>query len=70
MFAPARTPWVLINRLQQETTRVLARSDVRERFVNSGAEPVGSSPEEFARQIKSEMARLGPVIKNLGIRAN
>ena len=68
MFAPAKTPATLINRLQQETARLLARSDVSERFASSGAEVVGSTPQEFARQIKSEMDRLGPMIKTMGIK--
>ena len=68
MFAPAGTPAVLINRLQQETARFINRSDVKERFANSGTEVVGSTAQEFARQIKSEMERLGPILKNLGIR--
>ena len=68
VFAPAKTPAVLLNKLQQEIARYLARSEIKERFANSGAEVVGSTPEEFARQIKAEMDRLGPVLKNLGIK--
>jgi tripartite-type tricarboxylate transporter receptor subunit TctC len=70
IFAPAKTPAAVINRLQQETARVLARADVRERLANSGAEPIGSSPQDFAAKIKSEMARLGKVIKDANIRVD
>lgn len=66
-FAPARTPVALINRLHQETARMLARGDMREKFVNAGTEPVAIGSQEFARQIKAEMTRLRPVFKNLNI---
>lgn len=67
VFAPAKTPATLINRLNREFVRVLNRADVKERFFNVGVETVGSSPEEFAATVKSEMARLGAVIRNAGI---
>ena len=68
MFAPAATPAALIRRLNQEVVRVLLRPDIKERFLNVGVETVGSSPEEFAATIKSEMGRLGKVIRDAGIR--
>ncbi len=67
-FAPAKTPAALVTRLNQEFVRVLSRPDVKERFANVGVETVGSSPEEFGAKVKSEMARLGKVIKEAGIR--
>jgi tripartite-type tricarboxylate transporter receptor subunit TctC len=68
MFAPAGTAPTMIKRLNQEIVQVLHRPDIKERFAASGVEPVGSSPEEFAGKIKSEIARLGKVIKEAGIR--
>lgn len=69
IFAPAKTPAPLINRLNQEIVRVLNQADVKEKFFNAGAETIGSSPEKFAARVKSEMARLGKVIKDAGIHA-
>ena len=68
VFAPAATPAVLINRLNQEIVRAIHRPDVKEKFLNSGVEPVGTSAEEFAAKIKSEMLRMGKVIKDAGMR--
>jgi tripartite-type tricarboxylate transporter receptor subunit TctC len=68
MFAPARTPEAVINRLNQEIVRVLQRPDVRERFLGLGAETVGSSSEQFTAKIKSEIAKWGRIIKEAGIR--
>jgi tripartite-type tricarboxylate transporter receptor subunit TctC len=69
MLAPARTPAGIINRLNQEIVRVLNRSEVKERFFNSGAEVVGNSPEQFAAAIKSDIAKMGKVIREANIRA-
>jgi tripartite-type tricarboxylate transporter receptor subunit TctC len=68
LFAPAGTPLAIVNRLHQETVRVLARPDIRERLANAGLEAVGSSPQQFAVAVKSEMAGIGKVIKVAGIR--
>ena len=49
---------------------MLQKPEVKEKFLNVGVEVVVSSPEEFATAIKSEMAKLGKVIKDAGIRAD
>ena len=69
MFAPAGTPVAIINRLNQEIAKVLSSTDVREKFLAVGGEVVGGSPDAFAATIKSEMARMGKVIRDAGIRA-
>ena len=69
MFAPAKTPIPIVQRLNQETVRYLQRPEVKEKFLNVGTVVVASSPEQFAATIKSEMARLGNAIKEAGIRA-
>ena len=68
LFVPANTPAALINQLNQAVARILAKPDVKERFTNVGAETVGGNPEQLADTIKADIARLGPVIRNAGIR--
>ncbi len=68
LFAPARTPAVVINRINQELVRFLKTPEARERLLNAGMDPVASSPEQFAAMIKSEMATMGKVIRDAGIR--
>ena len=68
VWAPANTPAVLIDRLNQAIVRVLKTPDVTEKFFNAGVEIVASSPQQLDAAIKSEMARLGKVIKEAGIR--
>ncbi len=70
VFAPAGTPAALIQRLHREIVKVLQAADVKEKLFNSGVEAVGSSPGQFAARVKSEMGRLGKVIKDAGIRAD
>ena len=69
VFAPAKTLATLINRLNREMVRVLNSTDVKEKLFTTGAESVGSSPEQFAAAVKSDMAKMGKVIRDAGIRA-
>jgi tripartite-type tricarboxylate transporter receptor subunit TctC len=66
--APARAPKDVVATLNKEIVRILALTDVRERLVAQGAEPVGDTPEEFAQYIKSEAAKWGKVIKALNLK--
>jgi tripartite-type tricarboxylate transporter receptor subunit TctC len=68
VFVPAGTPPALVTRLNQEIAGVLKLPEVQERFLATGVEPVGSSPEDFGALVKSEMTRLGKVIREAGIR--
>jgi len=68
IFAPAKTPANIITRLNQEIVRVLAQPEVKERFLSRGAEAVGSTPEQLDQKIKAEIARMGKIIKEGGIR--
>ncbi len=70
VFAPAKTPAAVINRVYQEMARLTARQDVKEKLFNAGAEVAGGSPEQFAAVIKADIARLGKVIKDAGIKAD
>ena len=67
VFAPAKTPLTIINRLNQEIARVLNLPDVKEKFRASGIDTVGSSPGQLAAAIKSDMAKIGKVIEDAGI---
>ena len=69
MFAPAKTPAPIVNRLNQEIVRALNGADVKEKFFNSGIEAVGSTPAQFAALVKIEIDKWVKVIKDAGIRA-
>jgi tripartite-type tricarboxylate transporter receptor subunit TctC len=68
ILAPARTPAAIVQRLNQEITRVLQRADVRERMLKGGMEAIPGSPETFAAAIKEDMARTDKVVKQARLR--
>ena len=63
VFAPAKTPASLINRLNQEVVGYARRPDITEKYFNSGADVVASSPQELATIMKADMAKWSKVIK-------
>jgi tripartite-type tricarboxylate transporter receptor subunit TctC len=68
IVVPAATPAAIVFRLHQELVKTLAAPELRERFASVGAYAVGSTPEEFAVYLKQEIATMGRVIKEAGIR--
>ncbi len=67
LVAPAGTPPAVLKRLQEEIAKVLAMPDVRETLSKAGADPVGSSPEQFTAFIRSETIKWGVAVKRAGI---
>lgn len=66
VFAPAGTPRPVVERLQQEISRALADPRVREQLVSQAADPVASTPDEFARFTADETEKWAPVVKASG----
>jgi tripartite-type tricarboxylate transporter receptor subunit TctC len=69
LLAPTGTPATIVNKLHQDTMKVLAQSDVRTSLTKLGLDPVGSTPGELAAIIKSDIAKWTKVIKEAGITA-
>jgi tripartite-type tricarboxylate transporter receptor subunit TctC len=69
LVAPAGTPRPVIDRLSQALQETLALADVRSRLAIEGAEPLPSTPEEYAADIAGEEALWSKVIKASGARA-
>ncbi len=69
VLAPAGTSRGIVARLHGEIVRALRAPEVMQRLAADGAEPVGSSPEEFAAFIKSEIDKWARVASAAGIRA-
>jgi len=70
VFAPAKTPAAIVNRLQLELAAVLREPAVRERYAVLGIEPVGNTPEEFGAQIRADLARWSVVVRQANIRVD
>jgi tripartite-type tricarboxylate transporter receptor subunit TctC len=66
IFAPAETPRPIVNRLNEEIVRVLNKPEMKEKFFKVGMEVVGSTPEELAAMVKTEMDKLGWIVKKVG----
>lgn len=67
LFAPAGTPKPIIDRLSTETRAALAAPEVSKLLVDLGAEPLGSTPEQFSAYVKGEFDRWGKLTKDAGI---
>jgi tripartite-type tricarboxylate transporter receptor subunit TctC len=70
VFAPARTPSAVIERINHSIVRALRTLEIQERFFKAGAEVVAGSPQEFAVVIRSDMQKLGKLIRDAKIRAD
>ena len=66
---PAGAQSAIIARLNREIVAILHMPEVVERLSNQGAEPVGSTPEEFAAYIKSETVKWAKVVRESGAKA-
>jgi tripartite-type tricarboxylate transporter receptor subunit TctC len=67
VLAPAGVPREIVARLNQEIVRILNLPDVKERLSAMGADPVGSSPAEFAAFIQADMAKWAKVVRAANI---
>lgn len=70
LFVPAGTPDPIVQRLSSETRAALGSPDVRKRLVDLGAEPLGSTPAEFAAYVSAEFQRWGTVARESNIRVD
>ncbi len=69
-LAPARTPRAIIDKLNAQMKRTLRVPDVMERLSTMGVEPIGNTPQEFARIIKADIAKWAKVVKDAGVKAD
>ena len=67
VLAPAGTPAPVVNKLQAEIVRAVQSPEVQAAMASEGADPVGSSADEFAAFIRSETAKWTQVVKAAGI---
>ena len=69
LLVPARTPQAIIRKIHDDTVAALAEPAIREKLEAGGVVIVGSTPDELASFLNSELARWGAVIKEANIRA-
>lgn len=69
ILVPGATPPVIVARLHQELMKALQHPDVKARLEGEGAEIFSTSPEQSAAAVRSEIERMGKLIKQLGLQA-
>jgi tripartite-type tricarboxylate transporter receptor subunit TctC len=67
---PAGTPRPIVDKLNADTRKALSDADVKKRFADLGVEAVASSPAEFSKFIKAEMAKYEKLIREANIKVN
>jgi len=68
IFAPAKTPAAIVARMQKEVARAVHLPEVKQKLLDQGADPVGSSQEELGRVVETELKSWAAVIRNSGIK--
>ena len=66
LWAPAGTPPAIINQLHAEVVKSLQHQDMKNFMQREGAEPVGSTPAEFAAHVNREIEKYAKIIKASG----
>ena len=56
--------------MNQEIRKIVEIPDVKQKLISQGADPETNTPEEFAKYVKSEMAKWGKVVRDTGASAN
>jgi tripartite-type tricarboxylate transporter receptor subunit TctC len=69
MLAPAKIPRAIIDKLYKETVKVVQAPEFKERLVQLGSDAVGSTPEQWAEFIRTEIDKWGKIAKIAGVKA-
>ncbi len=70
LFAPTGTPKEIVQRLADETAKIVQQPDIRERITGLGGEPVGNAPAAFAATVKSDLAKWRRVVKDANVKVD
>ncbi|MGZ8197262.1 MAG: tripartite tricarboxylate transporter substrate-binding protein, partial [Burkholderiales bacterium] len=70
LLAPAGTRQPIIDRLSTAANKSVMAPELRDRMLNDGAEPVGSTPAAFQKHLATEIAKWRLVVKAAGVTAN
>jgi tripartite-type tricarboxylate transporter receptor subunit TctC len=63
LLAPAATSREIVATLAGASVKAARSADLRQRLQEQGADPVGSTPEEFGRILREEIARYAEIVK-------
>lgn len=69
LMAPAKTPQEIVARLNTEFGKILVSTEVHDRFMSEGIEPIGGTPGQFGAFIRDEIDKYAKVVKATNLRA-
>jgi tripartite-type tricarboxylate transporter receptor subunit TctC len=64
ILAPAATPREIVTRLNTELVKIINSAEFRKKMADIGADPIGNTPEQMARQIKDDTERFAKLVKD------
>jgi tripartite-type tricarboxylate transporter receptor subunit TctC len=67
-LAPARTPQPVVDTLNAALVKIVAMPDVQQKMADTGGVPASSTPEEFMRRIRADVAKFGQIVKSANIK--
>lgn len=70
VLAPAGTPHQIVAKLSAEISRIVALPDVKQRLAVEGADPIGNTPEQFAEQIRKDLALWAKIAREANVHVN
>src|SRR5436190_13090824 len=70
MFAPAKTPPAIVARMQSEIAHALQQPEIRQKLLEQGGDPVGSTPEHLDRVVKAELRKWAQLIREAHIKVD
>jgi tripartite-type tricarboxylate transporter receptor subunit TctC len=68
LFAPARVPAAIVDRLQAEAAKAIHAPEIARRFEAEGTDMVGSAPQDFAREVKAEYEKWRALVAKAGLK--
>lgn len=68
ILAPAKTPRPVLNQISREVSRILELPEIRERMLSQGFVPAPTTPEEYDRILRAQIATLSKVVRDAGLR--
>ena len=69
ILAPARTPREILRQLNTELVRIIRDPEINKTFIELGIDPLGTSPEEFGKNLRADIARSTDMLRKRNIRA-
>jgi tripartite-type tricarboxylate transporter receptor subunit TctC len=70
VLAPAKTPKAVINRIAAAVAKAVQHPDIASRYIALGIDPVGNTPEQYAAQIRIDIAKYAKAVKASGVKVD